>query len=458
MRQALTGHALNTSAHRWLRRLAWAAAGVAALAGVSAVLVVVCLPSNEALAQRAARELTKAAGYPVQVGGLRWQLLPKPFVVLTDVVADAASAETDGPVKAQPAITLQRITLVPEVSWAALRSRQLRLQRAAIDGAVVHQRALVALSGVEQKSRPSSTDAANTSALDQLIWERVTWVSRYDIPVVLTGKATFDSAWRPRTITVQLPDAKVRADLTLTRQGMHDRWAVHGHLGGGTASGDVLLQTNDTAWTVGGRLALQGIGVADALQAVNRRPVVSGLASGSTVLSARSTFAEGPAQLVKSLRTDTRFTMGRSLLLGFDMDKAIRTAGGDTRGQTALDSITGTVSTQNTGNGMVIDFSNIKAASGALSATGRARLADRHVEAEVSVDLVDGLLGVPLRITGPVNAVKVSVAPGTLAGAAVGTAVLPGVGTALGARLGAALGKLFGNEPTAAGKSGTRKP
>ena len=436
--------------------MAWAIGGLALAVGVGTVLVAALLPSNEALAERATQALTQAVGVPIHIGALHWQLLPRPAVVLTDVTAKPADAEPD----AQPAMSVQRVLLVPDVSWAMLQSRRLRLLRAEVDGAVVQQRVLQALSAAGKKDRPTSPDSANadTTPLDQLVWRQVTWVSRYGVPVVLSGQATFDPAWRPRSANVQLPDAKVPADLTLTRHGTDDRWALQSRIGGGTANGDVLLQTSATAWSLDGTLALQGIGAADALQAVNRRSVVSGLARGSTVLSARSTFADGPAQLVKSLRTDTRFTMGKSMLLRFDLDKAIRTAGSDTKGQTPLDSITGTVSTQNATSGMVIDFSDIKAASGLLTATGRVRLANREVDAEVSVDLVDGLIGVPLRVTGPVNAVKVSVAPGALAGAAVGTAVLPGVGTALGARVGAALGKLFGREPPAAEKPVPRKP
>ena len=427
---------------------------MALVGAASAALIAVYLPSDEALAQRATLALTQAVGAPVTVGGLHWQLLPRPAVVLTDVASESANAE--------PAMTVKRITLVPEVSWTTLQSRRLRLLRARVDGAVVHQRALAAL-GTAGKQDPASAAATTDSVsdatpLDQLVWERVTWVSRHGIPVVLSGEATFDPAWRPRTATLHLPDAKVPANLTLARQGTDDRWALQGHLGGGTANGEVLLRTSATAWSLGGTVALQGIGTADALQALNRRSVVSGLANGSTVLSARSTFTEGPAQLVKSLRTDTRFTMGRSVLLRFDMDKAIRSAGSDTKGQTPLDSITGTMSTQNSANGMVIDFSNVKAQSGALTATGRGRLVNRQVEAEVSVDLIGGLVGVPLRVTGPVDAVKVSVAPGVLAGAVVGTAVLPGIGTALGVRVGAALGKLFGSEPPAADKPLPRRP
>lgn len=448
---------------RWPRRLAWAGAGLAAVAGVAAVLVAVYLPSDEALAQRAAEELTKMAGAPVQVGGVRWQLLPRPAVVLTDLVAGSASAETDRRAKTptQPAITLQRITLVPEVSWAALQSRRFRVLRANIDGAVVQQRALAALGAAEHKSHPSTTDAADTIPLEQLDWQRVTWVSRHGVPVVLAGTVTFDPGWRPRTARLELPDAKVPADATLTRQGREDRWAIQSRLGGGTARGDVLLKTSASAWSLGGTLALQAIGVADALQAVNRRSVVSGLADGSTVLSANSSFANGPAQLVKSLRTDTRFTMGKSQLLRFDLDKAIRTAGSDTQGQTPLDTITGSVATRNTNDGMLIEFRDVKATSGVLSAVGKGQLVNRRVDAEVTVDLVDGLVGVPLTIMGPVGAVKVSVPTSALAGAAVGTALLPGVGTALGTRLGAAIGKLFSNDAPAVQPStrpGPRKP
>lgn len=445
---------------RWLpsstamRRAGWATALVALLGAAAAALY---MPTNEALAQRAAEALTQAAGVPVRVGALDWHVLPRPAVVLTDVVAG------DDP--AAPAVTVSRALLVPEVSWDTIRSRKLRLLRAKIDGAVVQQRALAGLGGAagSKGSNPSDPTAAATAGaappLKELVAERVTWVSRHGIAVVVSGSAVFDAGWRPRTVTAQLPDAKVPADATLTRQGTDDRWALDSRLGGGTASGDLVLTTSATAWSVGGTLALNAIGVADAMQALNRRSIVSGLARGSTVVSAHSTFDEGPGQLAKSLRTDTRFTMGPSQLLRFDLAKAIRTLGSDTDGQTPLERISGTMSTRNAADGMVIEFADVKAESGALSAVGRGRLVNRQVSAEVSVDLVDGLVGVPLRITGPVNAVKVSVAPGAVAGAAVGTAVLPGVGTALGARLGAALGKLFGRDGAApAPAPAPRKP
>ena len=148
--------------------------------------------------------------------------------------------------------------------------------------------------------------------------------------------------------------------------------------------------------------------------------------------------------------------MGRATLLNFDMDKAIRSAGKEHAGKTPLDSVTGQLDTQNTPDGMVLDFTRVKAASGALSASGKAHIANRQIEAELAVDLVEGLVGVPLKLSGPLAHVNVSVPPGAVAGAVVGTAVLPGAGTAIGARIGAALGKIFNSGPSEPSK--TRPP
>ena len=181
--------------------------------------------------------------------------------------------------------------------------------------------------------------------------------------------------------------------------------------------------------------------MASALQAFNRRPVIGGQASGTTTLLADGLNA---IDLAGSLHTQTVFTMGPSTLLRFDLDKAVRSLGKAHDGQTRLDSVTGQLDTQNTPDGIMIDFTRIKATSGALSVSGKARLFNRHIDAEMAVDLVDGIVGVPLKINGPLDRVTVSAPAGAVAGAVVGTAVLPGVGTAIGARLGAAIGNLFG--------------
>jgi hypothetical protein len=135
--------------------------------------------------------------------------------------------------------------------------------------------------------------------------------------------------------------------------------------------------------------------------------------------------------------------MGKGTQLKIDVDKAIRSFGKERAGQTAMDAITGQLDTQNTVRGMVVNLSDIRATSGVFSASGKAKIAGRQVEGEFAVDLVDGIVGVPLLISGPLNKVVISVPRSAIAGAVLGTVVLPGVGTAIGARVGAALGQIF---------------
>ena len=153
---------------------------------------------------------------------------------------------------------------------------------------------------------------------------------------------------------------------------------------------------------------------------------------------------------MQALHTQTPFTMGPSTLLRFDLSKAVSSFGKEHNGQTPLDAVSGQLDTQNTADGMVIGLTRLKAGSGVLTASGKVSLLNRNIDAELAVDLVDGVVGIPLIIKGPLEKVSVSVPNGALAGAAVGTALLPGVGTAIGARLGAALGNIFSPAQAAA--------
>ena len=423
-------------ARKWL--LGW---GVAV--GLLALLVtglVSLIPSDEELAQRASTRLQAALGVPVRIGALHWRLFPSPRVVIENAVTG----------QPQP-IEVNKLTVY--LNTAALWQRHLKVDRAALQGAVVPQLSLRGLGG-----QPPSAEAGQRASftLDEMPvahidFQGLAWVSRHDVRTVYSGEADFDPRWRPRTAQIRRTDTPLATDLTLIRQGPEDRWEARINLGGGTANGEVQLQNTDQApgeLRLSGQLQPRGIEVVSALQAFNRRSLIAGKVSGDTTLSARG--ATGLA-LVQSLRTTTRFTLGQATLLRFDLDKAIRTAGKDHAGNTPLDLTTGQIDTQNTPQGMVIDYTRIKTRSGALSASGRARVANRHIEGEFAVDLVDGVVGVPLKVSGPLEQVELSVPAGAVAGAVAGTAVLPGIGTAIGARLGAALGKIFSAGP--AGKT-----
>ncbi|WP_341916000.1 glycine zipper domain-containing protein [Polaromonas sp. YR568] len=415
------------------RRQTWmvAAGGLAALLGALWLALLWFIPSDEDLAAHAAGELQARLGVPVRLGALHWRLLPVPAVVLEDVATDQPQA-----------ITVRKLTAYPDLG--ALLQRRVILDRVELDGAVVPQLSLRALDATS-RGAPAETAEAAAMPLARFVFRDLTWLSRLGVAVVYDGEIDFDPGWRPRQAVLRRPGFTPATDLSLSRQGQEDRWAARINLGGGTAHGEVRLQTRaDGRLVLDGQLQPSGVDVASAVAAFNRKPVIAGKATGKTVLSAQADTLVGLAQ---SLHTKTMFTMGASTLLRFDLDKAIRSLGKDHAGQTALDAVSGQMDTQNTPRGMVTQFTGIKASSGALSASGQARLANRQIEAEFAVDLVDGIVGVPLVLSGPVDKVAVSVPKGAVAGALLGTAVLPGIGTAIGARLGATLGRLFDAGP-----------
>jgi hypothetical protein len=428
-----------TPARRWLAGLGLAVGACALLGAVLLSLV----PSDAVLAQRLAAALGDASGVKVSVGAVHWHLRPWPVVVVEDLATDQADP-----------VSFKKLSLYPDIS--ALWQRRIKLDLAELEGAVVPQKSMRGLGSSAKAARSGKAIGADVRpegagwTLDELplsrfVFRDVSWISRSGVAVVYDGQADFDTGWRPRTAQLRRPGAKAATDLSLSRQGQQDRWDVLLNAGGGTGHGELQVQTLPNGRLhLAGKLQPKGIEVASALQAFNRRPVISGKASGTTTLSADGLNA---VELMQSLHTQTVFTMGPSTLLRFDLDKAVRSLGKAHDGQTRLDSVTGQLDTQNTADGMVIDFTRIKATSGALSASGKARLMNRQIDAEVAVDLVDGVVGLPLKISGPLDKVTVSAPPGAVAGAVVGTAVLPGVGTAIGARLGAAVSRMLGSAP-----------
>jgi hypothetical protein len=148
--------------------------------------------------------------------------------------------------------------------------------------------------------------------------------------------------------------------------------------------------------------------------------------------------------LIRSLHTRTTFSVQPATLTKLDVAKAVATAGVSRGGTTQLDELTGTVDTQGTEDGVVIQYTNLKARSGVLTASGNLKLFNRKLDGEIAVDLVDGVIGVPLKIGGTASDPELSLTGAALTGAAIGSAVLPGVGTAIGARVGQQVEKMFG--------------
>lgn len=389
------------------------------------------IPSDEELANLVASRLEASLGVPISVGSLHWRLLPVPVVVI----------ENAATLQSQP-IVIKKLTAT--FNMASLWRMHLKVDQIDLDGAVLPQLSLHDLGG-QHADVGAGGVGVDTLTLARFNFRDVTWVSRYGIKVLYDGEVNFDEDRRPRSAHLQRPGFNPPTELTLARLEQGDKWDININVGGGTANGQVQLQTGDNGgMRLTGKLQPRDIEVASALEAFNIRTILGGKASGETTLLADATTVGGLSQ---SLHTTTRFAMGASSLLRFDLNKTIRSLGKDHSGTTALESVNGQMDTQNTPEGMVVEFTNVKASSQALSASGKARVAKRYVEAEFTVDLIEGLVGVPLKVGGPLAHVQVSVPKGAIAGAVVGTAILPGIGTAIGARIGATLEAVFGTAP-----------
>ena len=381
------------------------------------------LPSDEDLAMRLAAEAEVRLGVKVTIGSAHWALLPMPVVVINDFRTQ----------QTQPVVCRElRAYLKP----LELLRRKLVFERIEIADAVFPHSAVRAF-----RNNPHEIDENSGILLERIEFRNATWIDYSGIAVVYDGEIDFDPNWRPRNAELRRPGIEPAFKLTLTREADAERWQTRIHIGGGTAHGNIALKTTDNgAMQLSGQLAPHGVEVESAVRSFNRRSPIAGIGSGQTELSAGGRSA---GELARSLHTRTTFSVHPASVLRFDLEKAIRTLGKERGGQTTLQTLTGQLDTQNTNEGMRATYTGLKANAGQYSATGKATVYHRHIEASGDLYVVPGATGVPFTVSGPVSKPKTSVPPGFFAGAAIGTAVLPGIGTAIGARVGGAIGRMF---------------
>ncbi|MES2581715.1 MAG: hypothetical protein V4627_03270 [Pseudomonadota bacterium] len=412
---------------QWALRLSVAATVVL---GLCVLALAWWLPSGEELAQRLTTVVNDKLGIPVSIGAVHWSLLPTPAITIHDLRTQQAQPVVIGSLRAYPKLHM-------------LLQRKLVLRHIDVMDATIPRNSLHALKGKPGAMPEQPEDGV---LLEHLAFRNLTWISYSGIATTFDGEIDFDPLWRPRHAALRRPGHTPPFTLTATREAEADRWQIRTVVGGGTAHGHVELKTDkDDAATLHlrGQLAPRGIEVASALATFNRRSPVAGQASGPTEL-----WAEGKSlgQLTRSLHTQTRFTVNPATVLRFDLDKAIRTRGKEHDGQTALQELTGQLDTQNGAEGMRVTVTDIRARAGKFTATGKAMVYHGQIEASGNLDLVEGALGVPITLSGPVQKPKVTVPPGFYAGAAIGTVLLPGIGTAIGARIGGAMGEVFSGD------------
>jgi uncharacterized protein involved in outer membrane biogenesis len=409
------------------------------------------LPSDEEVAVRISEGFEKRFGVGLKIGGAHWALLPTPVLVLSDIATD------------QPRpVTLRRVTA--QLKLTELLHRVIAVDELEIESLVLPRESVRAFRGKGPKPHEGGNVIALPAPwtlapipLEQVRWRDVVWIDRRDIALAYDGEIAFDTHWRPRQARVERAGATPPARLRLDREAGQDRWRTRIDVGGGTWNGVTLFET-----AAGGKLRLSAeldprqVDIEGLVQAFGRRTSVAGKVTGHSTLVAE---ADEVGALMRSLHTRTTFSVQPATLTKLDIAKAVSTAGISRGGTTPLDELTGMLDTQGTENGIVMRYTNLKARSGVLTASGNLQLFNRKMEGDIAVDLVDGVVGVPLKIGGTVSDPEVSLTGGALAGAAVGSAVLPGVGTAIGARIGQQVEKMFGGgEPEKKPAPQSRKP
>lgn len=422
---------------RWLIGIA-----VALLLGVGVLVWVVSarLPTDDEVAAKIAEGFEKRFGVALKVGGAHWSLLPVPVLVLSDIATD------------QPRpITLRRVTL--RLQLAPLLQRVIAVDEIEIESLVLPRTSVRAFRGKGPKPQEGSGNVVALPApwtlapvpVELLRWRDVVWIDRRDISLAYDGDVRFDPGWRPRQARLERASVTPPVRLRLDRQAGQDRWRTRIDAGGGTWNGVSRLETlPDGKLQFSAELEPRQIDIESLVQAFDRRSSVAGKFSGNTTLVAEAGSSEELGALIRSLHTRTTFSVQPATLTKLDVAKAVATAGVSRGGTTQLDELTGTVDTQGTEDGVVIQYTNLKARSGVLTASGNLKLFNRKLDGEIAVDLVDGVIGVPLKIGGTASDPELSLTGAALTGAAIGSAVLPGVGTAIGARVGQQVEKMFG--------------
>ena len=426
---ALTVVAMTRSARL---ALFWFAIGLGLLAAALALAWARWVPNDEEVMQRLVAQAEARLGVKVKLGSAHLRLWPQPELVVED-------AQT---VQPQP-IRIKR--LVAHAGLMPLLRGKVELDDVLVDGAVLPQ---VSLGALRLRPAPAG-QPAEAVQVSRIAFRDVVWITRHGVPLEFSGNAGFGPDWQLREAEVVRSGVKPAVRMALAPLAT-DRWKVDLQVGGGTANGEVALRSSASgALALTGQLAPRNIDLVPALAGFKRHSALQGKASGQTTLSASG---QGIGELARSLHTRTVFTVASPMLLHIDVDKAIRSFGKDRAGQTALLSLTGQMNTQNSADGMVVRYTALQARGQSFSASGHGSIANRQIDGELTVDLAGGLVGVPLKVSGPLAHPQVSVPAGALAGATagavIGTAVLPGIGTAIGASVGAAVGKLFGSGDT----------
>jgi hypothetical protein len=380
---------------------------------------------------RVAREMSSAAGVPIELGGLSVKVWPLPAVSVDKVR-----------VRSNPPLTFERIEARPV--WAALAHKRLEIATLYVRNAVVPQDAIAAVSAAFRKAHPDDAtnkkdkppqEAPAVMLPDRIVLEQVTWIDTKGGRNVIDATARMDDDGLPSHVDFTVTQGRwqgVKAKLDRAAK----QWLLDAAVGGGTIKGKFV-----PGKSAKGDPLLQGeLDTADVEVSYFTAPskTLTGRLEAHTELQAN---LRDLAAVADVLQTQTKFTIRGAVLHGIDLAQAVKTVGINRGGETRLDTLAGQLVT----HGRAAELHNLVASSGALSATGNVDMsAEKHLSGGVNVNLAEKVagtaLGVPLVVGGTLDSPSVTLSRSALIGAAIGTAIAPGVGTGAGAKLGDKLG------------------
>jgi hypothetical protein len=398
--------------------------------------------SGDGLRSQLEARLSERLGVQVTVAKLSLDVWPLPAVAVSDVR-----------VATQPPLTAQRIELRP--AWRKLlglggTARELEISLLSLQGLSLPQKGLdqliQSLSKTEhfaqQTRRLSAQNASKTEEkLDegaaivvgllaipqQTRLDRVVWQSAAGESLSLLGDVNLNTARDQMQLDLQLAGGKLIGQLRLPAPAKNQPWQLRGEL------------------------KAQGLDLA-ALPGARQR--MAGRLEATMTLDASAPQLSG---LGAALQTRTPFNVSGAVIKGIDLAKAVRTLGLSRGGETALQQLSGNLSTRGSGAPMQLSLSELQAKSSILQASGAVSVgaasspgAPRALSGKVDVDLTAGgskvgqtvdkvvgqLVGIPLEISGTTAAPQVQPTKGAMIGGAIGSVMAPVIGTGAGAKLG----------------------
>lgn len=435
----------------WVKRLLYLAIFIFAT-----IFLALRLVSLDAYRTQVEAFASKFLGTPVAVSKVRMGVFPSPHLVAEDISVDGSEAVTIGEAEIYPdlmswwrrapgirRILVKQVRVRPEgipLILSALMSSDrnslpipvdiLEVRHALVKGKrgqVGPMHGVFALGS--SKNVFGGTLVSDDGKLELALSDRRTGVG-----LALSGH---DWQW-PLSPAVRFEAIAAQGVL---RAGTVSLDTVSGKLYGGLFNGSMHLEWAQ-GWQLSGGIYLKEVDVAALIRALGENVPLSGY------LTARGRYwaqARQPADLSSNLTTAASFRVDRGVLYKVDLAKAgsLSRPGISPGGETHFDELEGKV--RNAGG--AYRFSELKMASGVLSAAGNVDVSPAHrLSGTLTVQLrgTAAVVGMPLTVSGTVADPTLRPTGGALAGAAAGTAVLgPGVGTGLGIKAGQWLEELF---------------